>query len=126
VHIDKRILIIGFLYIAKFIFGFWLFRTGKPYNSFILTIHKLVSLATLGYIIVIANGVHLDAGLTTVEIITVVLTIVLFLIAISTGGVLSMDKPASTLISAIHKVVPFLSIVSTISSLYLLVWSRSQ
>ena len=124
-QIDKRILAITILYIVKFIFGFWLFRTGKPYNTIILTIHKLVSLATLGYIVFIANRVRLGVGLTAVDIFAVVVTIVLFLISIATGGVLSIDKPANTVVSVMHKVVPFLSVLSTAATLYLLVWLKS-
>lgn len=125
-HIDKRILIITILYIAKFIFGFWLFRTGKPYNSLLLTIHKLVSLATLVYIVIIANRVQLNVGLSTIEWISVVITILLFLISIATGGALSIDRPADILVSLMHKVVPVLSILSTAATLYLLVWTNSQ
>ena len=124
-QIDSRILIIALLYIVKFLFGFWLFRTGKPYNTLILTIHKLVSLATLVYIVVIANRVRLDIGLSEVETIVVVATILLFLVSIATGGVLSVDKPAAGFLSILHKLAPVLSVISTSATLYLLVWTKS-
>ena len=125
-QIDSRILIIALLYIVKFLFGFWLFRTGKPYNTLILTIHKLVSLATLVYIVVIANRVRLDIGLTELETIVVIVTILLFLTSIATGGMLNIDKPATAILSLLHKLTPVLSVISTTATLYLLVWTKSQ
>ena len=91
----------------------------------ILTIHKLVSLATLVYIVVIANRIRLDIGLTMLDTIVISITVLFFLISIATGGYLSTDAPANIFIAGLHKVIPFLSILSTAAAVYFLVLTKS-
>ena len=119
-HLDNSIVYIGILFIIKFIFGFGLFRNGKPYNAIILTMHKLTSLYTAGYIGLIARRVHINAGLNINAFVMVIVTEVCFILAIATGGFLSTDKPASAFISLIHKVTPLLSIIATILTVNLI------
>lgn len=117
----SRIVTIGILFILKFLFGFWLNRTGKPYNAIVLAIHKLISLSMLVLIILTANNPRGGGGLNTAQIVALVATIVLFVLAIATGGLLSTDKSMPVIVSVIHKVTPLLSILSTATTLYLLV-----
>ena len=124
-NVDTRILVIGLLFVLKFIFGYWLNLSGKPYNVILLTIHKLLSLATMVYIIVIATQVHRDAGLITREIVVVAITVLLFIISIASGGWLSTDKPPHNAISLLHMITPFLSALTTALTLYLLVWIKT-
>jgi hypothetical protein len=119
--IDSRILIIGALFILKFIFGFMLYRSGKPYHGVILAIHKLTSMAALVYIAVISMRIHQDTGFNTGEVISVITTCALFAIAVGSGGILSMDKPSSVMISIAHKVTPFLTTISTTVTVYLII-----
>lgn len=109
---DQRILVISILFLIKFIFGFWLYRKGKPYNTWLLTVHKLASLATLAYIVLTVYETYQIGGSNTMGIVSMSLTGILFAIAIVTGGVLSIDKPAPAVILILHKVTPFLTILS--------------
>ncbi len=119
--IDKRILTVVILFILKFIFGFWLLRAGRPYNSLLLTVHKLIALGTMVYIIFIANRVRLQTGLTTQALTSTIVTVVLFMIGIISGGLVSLDKIAPVSISIIHKVTPFLSAIATAITVYLVI-----
>lgn len=113
-NIEPSVVTLSILFIVKFAFGFWLFKTGKPYSVIILTIHKLVSLFTALYIGLIARRVYLNEGLDAKSIIMVIITELLFIVAIGSGGYLSTDKPAPSVISILHKLTPFLSLISTI------------
>jgi len=37
-----RVVSVGAGFLIMFLSGFWLSRTGKPYGTFIFTIHKLI------------------------------------------------------------------------------------
>ena len=119
----SRIITIGILFVLKFAFGFWLFRSGKPYNGIVLTIHKLISLATLVLILLTADSLRGDRRMDAAQLIVIVATIVFFVLAIATGGLLSTDKPMPAIATIVHKVAPFLSVVSTALTFYLLVGS---
>ena len=123
-NVRSRIITIGVLFLLKFLFGFWLYRTGKPYNVAILTIHKLISLATLVSIVLTANNLRGETGMGAAQLGALITTIILFVLAIATGGLLSTDKTMPAIVAIIHKVAPFLSIVSTAATLYLLVQNR--
>lgn len=116
----SRIITIGVLFALKFLFGFWLFRTGKRYNVVILTIHKLVALGIIVVLILTVNGAR-DVELKTAHIIAIAITGVLFVLAIATGGLMSTDKTMPAIVTTVHQIAPFLSILSTIAMLYLLV-----
>ena len=116
----SRIVVIAVLFLLKFLFGFWLNRTGKPYNVAILTVHKLISLATVAFIAIAVHRLRGDVGLSAAEISAIIVTGLLFLLAIVSGGLLSIDKPAHVAILLAHKVAPFLSILSTAVMFYLL------
>ena len=116
----SKIITIAVLFILKLLLGFWLYRRGRPYNVVVLTIHKLVSLATLVLIVLTASNLGGGVGMGTAQLIALVTTVVLFVLAIATGGLLSTDKTMPIVVSIVHKVTPFLSIVSTAATFYLL------
>ena len=127
---QTSIVVIGILFLLKFFFGFWLNRSGKPYNDVILTIHKLISLGTGVFIVVTARRIGQEvsapttAGTDPVETGALVITILLFLSTIATGGLLSVDKPMPKVISLMHLITPFLAVLSTAVMIYLWVWAR--
>jgi len=118
--LTSKIIVTGVLFVFVFLFGFWLSRSGRPINTLILTIHKLIALGTLILIGVTVYQVNQIAPLSTAVIAATVFTGVLFVITIITGGLLSLDKPISAM-SIVHKVGPFLTVASTIVTLVLLI-----
>lgn len=114
-----RLAITGLLFLLKLLSGYWLSRSGKPYNVGISTVHKLLSLATVVSIALTVRYLRQGVGLSGAQIGVLVVTGLLFLTAIGTGGLLSADKPAPAAISIIHKVAPYLTVVSTAVTIYL-------
>ncbi|MBN1875271.1 MAG: hypothetical protein JXA33_13670 [Anaerolineae bacterium] len=119
-NIYSRIVVIVILFVLKLILGIWLTLTGKPYNGILVTIHKLISLATVIFIGVAVYRLREGVGLNTVELGAVIVTGVLFFAAIISGGLASTETLAYPAIILIHRIVPFLSILATIVTLYLL------
>lgn len=125
-----RVVVIGILFLLKFFFGFWLNRSGKPYSDVILTTHKLISLGSGIFIVVTARrigqevGASTTAGMNAVETSALIVTIFLFLLAIVTGGLLSVDKPMPTVVSLVHLITPFLAVLSTAVMIYLWIWAK--
>jgi len=89
-------------YLVVFVSGFWLSRSGKPYNQAILSLHKLVALAgaiLLGIVLYRASRV---ARLSAAELAAGVVTGLLILGLFVTGALLSIDKPMPAIVSKLH------------------------
>ena len=68
----------------------------------------------------IRNELIMDAVLRNLEIILIIVTTLVFLIAFVTGGLLSFDKPVNNTILAVHKVAPFFIVASGTLIIYIL------
>ena len=110
----------GLFFLFIFISGFWVSRTGKPYGVAIFTVHKLIGLAAGIYLGVRVCRTHQADALGASEIMAIAVTVVLFICAVIAGGLLSTEEPMPTFVSLIHKISPYIIVLSTIVSLYLL------
>jgi heme A synthase len=100
--------------------GFWLSRTGKPYSVLIQTIHKLVGVAMGVYLIRMVYLTHQTSPLNPVGTLVSVVTVLLFLGLVATGGILATEKSMPIVVTAIHKVLPYLTALSTGAVLFLI------
>ncbi len=100
--------------------GLWLSRTGRPLNVLLLTIHKLISLAAVVYLVFTVVRIHQVTPLNAMEMIASAVTLILFLTLIATGGLLSAARPMPGIVLKIHQIVPGLVFISTAITLYLL------
>jgi cytochrome b561 len=98
------------LFIIVFLLGFLLRRSGKPYNGLMLTVHKLISLAVLILVILVVYRFNQATPLDSTALLTAVLTVVFFVAAIISGGLVSLDRPTSPIARALHWMTPFLTI----------------
>ena len=115
-----RVVSAGLFYLFIFLSGIWLSRSGKPYSVIILAIHKLISLAAGVFLVMAIYQINQAAKLSAVELIAVVVTGLFFLGTIVTGGLLSTGKPMPAAILRMHQITPFLTVLSTAATLYLL------
>jgi hypothetical protein len=123
--LTPRIIGTGVLFIFVFLSGLWLSNLGRPINVVVLTIHKLIGLGTAILIAVTIHQANQAIGLSAAVWVVAAITLVLFLATIITGGLLSTDRPAATIIATLHKVGPFLTVVSTAVTMYFLVNHQS-
>ena len=115
-----KFVIPGVLFILTLVFGFWLSRSGKPYNGLIFNIHKLIAMAA-----VIVAAIRAFNALEIVEVqpILIALLILLGLCAVAlfvTGALMSANKPAHHRLLTTHKIAPPLAVIAAIGTLYLL------
>ena len=115
-----RVLGAALFFLFIFLTGFLLTRSGKPYGTMILTLHKLIGLAAgiiLGITIYQTDQV---AQLSTSDWTAAAVTALLFLVTGISGGLVSTDMllPAATL--TVHRISPVLTLLSTAATLFLL------
>lgn len=104
------------LFLFIFLSGFWLSRSGKPYSTLIFTIHKLIGL-TMGIFLIIT--VYRATSLDPAQIVAIAITVLLFFATVAAGGLLSIEKPIPLIVSVIHKVLPYFTVISTAGTLSL-------
>jgi hypothetical protein len=110
----------GLFFVFIFLSGIWLSRSGKPLNGIILTAHKLISLAAVVFLAITIYQLNQASSLSAMGLIAGAVTGLFFLGAIVTGGLLSTGKPVPAAILTAHQAAPFLTVLSTAATLYLL------
>jgi hypothetical protein len=118
--IQLRVAGAGVSYLFIFLAGFWLSRSGAPYNVLTLTIHKLISLAAIILLGITAYQTNQAARLGAIELLVVVVAGLLFIGTIATGGMLSTEKTMPDIVHRLHRITPYLTVLFTAVSLYLL------
>jgi hypothetical protein len=120
-----RIAIAIGLFLCIFVFGCWLSRSGKPYNLVIFTIHKLVALGAVIYLVATLYNIQQAAPLHPAHTLIIGLTALCFITAFVTGALLSLDKAMPLVVLRMHQVAPYLTVLMTTASLYLLLVKSS-
>ena len=110
----------GLFFLLIFLSGYWLSHSGKPLNVIILTIHKLIGLVAGVFLVMTVYRIHQVAPLSPVEITAIVVTVLFFAGNVATGGLLSTDKTMPAVILRLHQITPYLTVLSTAVTLYLL------
>ncbi len=118
--LQTRILSAGIFFLLIFLAGFRLARTGKPYSLFLFNAHKLIAVAALIYLVLSIIQLHRAAPLAAAQIAAASVMAVLFIAAIATGGLVSAMNPAPDFVKLLHKLLPYLTVLSTAVVLYLL------
>jgi hypothetical protein len=108
------------LFVVIVLSGYWLSRSGEPYNVLVLAIHKLIAVATVVLLVVTMVRSNRAGELSATALIAGVVTGVFFLSLIVTGGLLSSELQTPVVVSKLHRVAPYLTILSTAVTLYLL------
>ena len=115
-----RIVGAGLFFLAVFLSGFWLNKSGKPYNTILLTAHKLIALATAVFFIITILQINRMAHLSVSVLIASVVTVAFFIDAIVSGGLLSASRTRSRIFLTMHQIMPYLTVLSTAVTLYLI------
>jgi len=105
--------------------GLWLSQSGKPLNTLLFTIHKLIALGA-----VILTGIQIYRALKNIEIQALLIALIVFaglcvLALFVTGALMSIGKPAYDILRAIHTVAPLLAVIAVAVTVYLLAGRQS-
>ena len=127
--IQSRVVVAGLFFLFIFLSGYWLSQLGKPYHTLVITLHKLIGLAAGVFLVLTVIRTHQAAPLSGLEIAAVVITALIFVGTVAAGGLLSIDaagglsgisQPVRQLIAVAHRLFPFLAVLSTAMTLYLI------
>ena len=119
-----RIVIVGVLYLSIFGSGFWLTRSGRPYSTVVVTIHKLISVGAFVYLAVSLYRLNQAAPLSAGMVAAGVITGLFFIGTVATGAMLTAEKPMPAVVLWLHRITPFLTLLCTATTLYLVMGSR--
>ena len=111
---------VGIFFLFIFLSGFWLNRAGKPYSMALITVHKLIGLAAGIYLGVSIYRLHQVAPLGTAQFVVIAVTVLSFLINVTTGSLLSAERAMPQAVSVVNKWFPYLTVIATGVMLYLL------
>ena len=109
------------LYILKFLLGIWLSQAGRPYSVALVTVHKLSSVAVIVLLGIAVFRAGQAGELCPGKVTVFVLTGLVLLAALVSGGLVSGAKPAHAVPVWMHKIAPYVSVVLMALSVYLLV-----
>lgn len=121
----------GVFFLFIFLSGFLLSRSGEPYNGITFNIHKLIGVGLGIFLILTVYRTNQVIPLGGAQWSIIALTVLLFALAITAGGLLSViaegglkniSQPMESAITLIHKVFPYLILLSTGGTLYLLLY----
>lgn len=129
-----KLIAAGLLLLFTLLSGLWVSHSGKPINTVIFTIHKLIALATVIVTSVTVYNLYraVDAR-TFVELVAIAVTGLLFLTLFITGALLSpgisgallnRGNPLPGTILRLHQAAPLLVLASSTLTTYLLVSSK--
>lgn len=107
------IIAVGLGFVATLSTGFALHQAGRPYGTFVLTVHKLLSVGLLGFVIwsgVAENGLH---SLSLAAWVAASISGLSLVVLIGTGGALCIVASPPRFARWLHKIVPYAAIPIT-------------
>jgi hypothetical protein len=111
--VQSKAIGVGVLFPIIFLSGFWLSNSGRPLNTIVFTVHKLVAVATVILLGVTLYRTNQVAPLSAIQINAGAVTGLLFLSTIVTGGLVSTDNTMPALVTTLHRITPYLTVLAT-------------
>lgn len=119
-NIYSNFTIPGMLFLGMLLFGIWLGINGKPYDTGIFTVHKLLALAFVVFTVI--KVLSFMKGNTVSGLLLVLLIIaVLSIVGLFAGGAaMSLIKQTNNLLLWLHRILPVTLLGALIGILELL------
>lgn len=117
---SSRIVYCGLGFTLTLISGIILSKSGRPLNSAIFTVHKLIAVGTVILIVVSFRNLYKAVDMQAFFPVIIAITGLLFLVLVVSGALLSFDKLAVQSILRIHQITPLLALFLLTTSIYLL------
>jgi len=114
----------GLFFLLILPLGLWLSHSGKPYNLALFNLHKLIGFGLFVFLAINVYRVNQATPLNALQLAACLLTALFFVVTIVTGGLVSLPKAMPVIVSLSHKLLPYLTMLSTAVSIYLLLRHR--
>jgi hypothetical protein len=108
------------LFVLTVAAGFWVSKTGKPYNTGIFTLHKLLALAAVVLAALSIAGLLKIAHPQNLIILLIVIAGLSVVALFATGALMSIQKTLNGVWLLIHRIAPFTLAGSAVSAILLL------
>ncbi len=115
---QSRVVVAGLLFVFIFLFGFLLTRAGKPYPTFLFTIHKLAAVGAAVWVGIAIFRINQVAPLSQMQVLAIAVTGSLFVLMMASGGVISAVKSAPSIAVTLHHYLPYLTLMSSAWMIY--------
>src|SRR4030042_5755971 len=116
----SKIIGIGLLFIFTIVTGIWLSNSGKPLNTLIFNIHKLITLASVIFLTIVIRNLLKNVEINHVILALIIVTGLFVLTLFISGALLSLGKPVNNIILTIHSVTPIPTVITTAITIYLI------
>jgi hypothetical protein len=113
-------LIPGFLFLVTVGFGFWVSRTGKPYNQILFNVHKLTALGGVVLVVIRIMDLGLFQGLQRIFLFSVVGAFMAVIGLFATGALMSIREDEPVIIKWLHRGALALLFISSVLLICLL------
>lgn len=114
----------GLFFLLILPLGLWLSHSGKPYNLTLFNFHKLIGFGLFVFLAINVYRVNQTAPLNALQLTACLLAALFFIATIVTGGLVSLPKAMPGIVSLSHRLLPYLTVLSTAISIYLLLRPR--
>jgi len=118
--IFQKLIGAGIAYIITICMGIFLSRIGKPYNTALFNVHKLVALAAVILTVLMFKDILKTIKPEIYIIILIIVAVIAIIVIFATGAFLSIGNTPYILIKTIHIVSQFIFIISVALSVYLI------
>jgi len=108
---DTKLIISGILLFLLLISGMWLSLLGRPLNTIIFSLHKIIAVAAVVLLILAVIGMKKGMELSTLQLWAVILSGVFLLLALVSGALLSFDSLENNFTRLVHKLTPSIFLV---------------
>ena len=121
---DSKIIISGILILLLLVSGMWLSLLGRPLNTIVFSLHKIVAIAAVVLVILAVLNLTKGIDLRVPETWGIILSGLFLLLALVSGGLLSFESLVNNFTRMIHKLTPYLFVASIILTVVLLIRSE--
>lgn len=122
---SSKIIYCGLGFVLTIISGFVLSRLGRPLNSAIFTVHKLIAVGTVILAVVTVRELYQAVELPALFPVMTGLAALFFLALVVSGALLSFDKLAVPAILKVHQIAPLLTLAFSTITVYLLAGNKA-
>jgi len=123
--VSPRIIYCGLGLVMTGLSGVLLSNSGRPLNSMIFGLHKLVAVATIILLVVSVRDLYKSAPVQTLYPVLIGVTALLFVALLVSGALLSFDKLALAIILRVHQSAPLLAMGFSALTIYLLASNKA-
>jgi hypothetical protein len=114
----------GLIFLLIFPSGWWLSHSGKPYHFALFNIHKLIGFGLFIFLVISIFRVNQATPLSAAEFTACLVAGFFFLVTIVTGGLVSTSAVMPAVVPLSHKILPYLTLLSSVISIYLVLRQR--